>query len=370
MAAQKMEAPAEKHKPGNDNLNIKPDIKEFKHFAIIQTAFLGDVALSLPLSSYIKKLNPESKISFVTTPQAAPIAGCSGDISHVISYDKRHEGKGLKGIKSVADNLRDIGVDCIIAPHRSLRTTLISYFAKPIYSVGFAKSALSIVYKHRIPYFPSLHETERNLLLLEGFNNILFNDLDKQITIPLIFSSEDRKFVDDILTGINSERLVTLAPGSVWETKRWPAEYFEQLATKLSNSGFKVLVLGSKSDENICDRIAGKSGAISLAGLTSLPQTIYLLSKCSLLITNDSAPTHLGELAGCPVITIFGPTHPIFGFAPRLKNSAVIQAEGMKCRPCAIHGSRKCPLGTHECMKRIVPEQVFDKAMEILNRNM
>ena len=145
----------------------KPQLDDFKHIAIIQTAFLGDVVLAMPLVRVIKKNYPDIKISFVSTPLAAGITSSVKDIDSVISYDKRGIRKGLDGIKHIAGYLRENGVDCIISSHRSLRTSLLTFFTKAKYSVGFNTSAFSFAYKKRIKYIKSAHEIERNLALLK-----------------------------------------------------------------------------------------------------------------------------------------------------------------------------------------------------------
>ncbi len=103
------------------------NIRDYKNIAIIQTAFIGDVALSLTLADKVKEASPNSFLYFVTTQLAAPMAECSNSIDKVISYDKRGAHSGFSGIKYISDILNKNNVDCIIAPHRSLRTTLISW---------------------------------------------------------------------------------------------------------------------------------------------------------------------------------------------------------------------------------------------------
>jgi len=154
---------------------------------------------------------------------------------------------------------------------------------------------------------------------------------------------------------------VAIAPGSVWATKRWKKEFFIELSSMINNNGLKAVLIGSKDDSELCKEIATQSNSLSIAGEASIPQTISFLQNAKAIVTNDSAPTHFAGLAGCPCITIFGPTSPIFGFAPRGENDVVIQDESLKCKPCKIHGSDKCPVGTHECMINISPEMVFRK---------
>ncbi len=83
------------------------------------------------------------------------------------------------------------------------------------------------------------------------------------------------------------------------------------------------------------------------------------MSRAAVLVTNDSAPLHVAAAVGTPIVAIFGPTVPAFGFAPRGPRDAVVEHPDLPCRPCSAHGPRTCPLGHHRCMKEIAVDQVL-----------
>lgn len=346
-----------------------PNITEFNNITILQTAFIGDVALSLHLAQVIKSLHPSSHLTFVTTPQAQQLAACSKAINKVIAFDKRRTHKGWKGIRHIIKQLQALHTDCIISPHRSLRSSLITYLTSPLISVGFDKNAMSLLFKHRVRYEKHVHETKRNLNLMtvfDDFNIDNANSIATEIKIP----DDDIKYIDNLLDcklPDSSSPLIAIAPGSVWETKKWGKDNFIDLCKSLNDRHYRIMLIGSKDDAGLCDSIANNSDSVSLAGLTSLPQTLRILQMVDLTISNDSAPCHLSELAGSPVIAIFGPTVPDFGFAPRMKRSSIIQINGLDCRPCAIHGSKTCPIGTHDCMQLIESSMVLNAVEEILS---
>lgn len=346
-----------------------PELKKFKRIAIIQTAFLGDVALVLYLSEKIKRINSDIELTLVTTPSAATFANYANSIDHVITFDKRILNSGWKGIKVIAKNLRNLKIECILSPHRSFRTTLLTRLAKPDYSVGFDKNALSLLYSKRIKYLLGKHEIERNDSLLNAFddtNDFIHLSFDVELEIP----DDDKSFIENKLLnkGIlhNSKNLIAIAPGSVWATKRWLPSSYKELCGMIIENGYMPLIIGSQEDKKIADLIIAGTEAKSLCGETTLIQLIYLLSLCKLIITNDSAPTHLAGLAKCPVITIYGATIPEFGFSPRGKHSRSIGVEGLKCRPCAIHGGNECPIKTFDCMTKLKPDYVYQNVLEII----
>ena len=73
---------------------------------------------------------------------------------------------------------------------------------------------------------------------------------------------------------------------------------------------------------------------------------------------------HLGMAAAIPVYAIFGPTVPEFGFAPYGTKGFIIQNRDIKCRPCGIHGGKKCPTKTFDCMEKIKPEEVIERIIK------
>lgn len=350
-------------------LLMLPELTSFKNIAIIQTAFLGDVALVLPLAQLLKSAAPNTAVTLITTPAAASIARCAISLDAVVAYDKRGQYSGFSGIQRFARSLKKYDFDCIIAPHKSFRTALLTRFLKPKYSVGFKNAAGGFLYSRRVEFPAHLHETERNCALLKGFKN--GDELLKK-TIPDVeirIADSDVEFADNFLLKhrVNSDEvLIAIAPGSVWATKRWRIEHYKTLCRDLLKKGFQVMLTGGKEDREMCREIIGETSAINAAGETTLSQTLALFKKTSVLVSNDSAPTHLAGLVQCPVITIFGPTSPIFGFAPRGKFDEILQNETLECRPCEIHGGNICPIGTHECMKSISPEIVLKTVENVL----
>jgi heptosyltransferase-2 len=79
-------------------------------------------------------------------------------------------------------------------------------------------------------------------------------------------------------------------------------------------------------------------------------------------VCNDSGAQHLAGLVGTPTVSIFGPTVPQQGFVPWNPNVQLIENKNLKCRPCGKHGPESCPIGTHECMNSIKPDQVLSSS--------
>jgi heptosyltransferase-2 len=296
-------------------------------------------------------------------PAAANLLEKNPFVHQVLIFDKRGRQRGLAALWKLATRLKQEQYDLALVPHRSLRSALLVWLAKIPQRLGFDRSAGAWLLTTRVPYRQK-HEVERNLDLLRALNGA--------ISIPslkIIWDEADTHIVDSFGEGtIKGKWFCALAPGSVWATKRWPAERFAELARRLiAETGAQIYLLGGQSDAELCTRLASAIGeaCLNTAGKLTLRQSAALLDRCQILVSNDSAPTHLGVATHCKVVTIFGPTVPAFGFAPFGDGHVVIE-KSLHCRPCSSHGGKRCPIGTHACMLEISVEEVFSRVMALL----
>jgi heptosyltransferase II len=339
----------------------------FQNIAVLQTAFLGDVALAMPLCNALKSIYPNSRLTFITTKAASPIAEIVTSIDEVIVFDKRNAHSGFKGTLAFGKFLKEFKFDLFISLHRSFRSTLIAKLAKADYSIAYDTAVLSFLFDKKCKYQLHEHEIRRNLNFLSCIEKGQYIDEFDNPAVNLNFSAHDINYVEQYLNqiGNNSNKIALIAPNSVWETKKWIKTGYINLAEILTNNGFQVLIIGSQSDKDYCDEISQKIGAINTCGIFTIPQTIYLMKKSQFLVSNDSAPIHFAGMVNCPVVAIFGPTSPLFGFYPRSEQSTVIERAELNCKPCEIHGNKKCPIGTFDCMNLIKAEEVANAAMNI-----
>ncbi|HTX18610.1 MAG TPA: lipopolysaccharide heptosyltransferase II [Bacteroidota bacterium] len=335
---------------------------------ILQTAFLGDVVLTLPLVQRLHKVFPEAEIDFVATPRGAQVLRNHPAIRSIIEYDKRGRQRGYAPIISLSRMLKKGGYDVAIVPHRSIRSAVLIALSRIPIRIGFDTSAGSILFSHLVPYRKDIHEIERNLSLLSPLG---IGEGEREV--PSMYPSQnDAEAVDRffVASGIApGEKLIALAPGSVWATKRWLPDRFAELAGEFVARGYKVVCVGGKEDAELASAIAGKGGnrwVISAAGRFSILESAELLRRSSLLVTNDTAPMHLAVAMKVPVVAVFGATVPAFGFGPYGSADVVVESEGLSCRPCSIHGGSQCPIGTFDCMKNVRTTDVAAAAARLL----
>lgn len=349
--------------------NAEVNGKKVRKIAIFQTSFIGDSVLTTPLVKKTAKLFPDSKIVVITRPQTDEIFRPMKEVSEVILNDKKGWNK-LAGIWKTAQAIKKAGVDIILVPHRSFRSALIAWLSGVPVRIGFTSSEGWFLYTKTVPFSWMIHDAERNLSLLQGIVKEKFTA--EKLNMRYTPSAEEN--VARLMKDFNLEgkTLVGIHAGSAWPTKCWPMDYFVKLISRLQTEmGVQVvLVGGGKKDADLGEKICqlSEGHAANLCGKTSLSDLMALMEHFKLFITNDSGPMHIATAFDVPTLAIFGPTTRELGFFPYGEGHRVLEVENLPCRPCALHGGKKCPLGHFKCMRDILPERAFENAKEMLEK--
>jgi lipopolysaccharide heptosyltransferase II len=165
---------------------------------------------------------------------------------------------------------------------------------------------------------------------------------------------------------IAKAKLVVMAPGTIWETKQWHSESFAEVARAFLQKGFAVSLIGSERERAVCDEVAALApGVVNLGGETTLSELAALIRRATICVTNDSGPMHLAVALGRPVVSVFGPTDPIW-IGPYRRDNAVLQAK-IPCAPCYLRALSRCP-NDHACMKEITAQAVVERMETMLRR--
>lgn len=159
--------------------------------------------------------------------------------------------------------------------------------------------------------------------------------------------------------------LLALCPGAEYgPAKRWPAESYAALGSRMHKLGWEVWLFGSGKDREVCAAITAAAPGIGLdlSGRTSLAQAIDLLALAQGVVSNDSGLMHVAAALDRPLVALYGSSDP--GFTPPLSDRARIIRLGLECSPCF---RRHCPLGHLHCLRGIGVDQVRDALLEMTN---
>lgn len=326
---------------------------------LVDTSFLGDVLCAEPMVR-AAAAKFDGPVDFLTSPGGAQMLAGHPDLREVLIYEKRGADKGLGGLLRLAKRLRGAGYARVICSHRSWRTAFLLRLARIPERVGYDNASGAWLYTEQVRYPKELHEIERNLALLGG------GVWDR----PRLYPSEQEQQRAKQLTP--DAGFVGVAPGSIWATKRWPKEHFAAVIRELLDHGERVALLGGPDDRDLANEITSLSGGgpglVDLVGETNLRESYAVLERAACLLTNDSAPMHMGVAAGIPVVAMFCSTMPSFGFGPQGEHDVVLEVEAgsLDCRPCGIHGHPSCPKEHFRCGQDVTPERALTAIRERL----
>lgn len=309
---------------------------------IIQTAFIGDAILATSLIESWADKYPQSRIDILVRKGNESLFYQHPKLTRVLVWDKK--GGKYRNLFSLLKKIRKERYDAVFTIQRFLATGILTAFSGAKYRHGYSSNPLSALFSYTVDFDTEtgIHETERNTLLLEPFK------IDKAHRPRLYPSQEDNDYCQDY----KKKDYVCIAPTSVWFTKQWPKENWVKLIQHFDKD-LNIYLLGAPSDFEACEAIRKESGTdntINLAGKLSFLQSASLMRDAKMNYVNDSAPMHIASSMNAPTTAIYCSTLPSFGFGPLSDDSTVIEYKGeLACRPCGLHGKKKCPEGHFNC---------------------
>jgi heptosyltransferase-2 len=307
---------------------------------VVQTAYLGNVVLTTPLLAVLA--GRHGPVDVVAQPASASVLEGHPAVREVIPYDKRGTDRGWSGMTRVAGTLRTRRYARAFLADGSWRAATLTVAARIPRRTGFAGSPAARLYTERVTRPLHGHETAK----LAALAGVPVGDPLPPVCLGL--GDRDRIAAAAWLAdrGVPGQ-FVALAPGSIWGARRWP--HYPSLASALD---LPVVVLGSPADVARAQEIASAAPdrIRSAAGDVGPRVAAAIVEQAQALVTNDSAALHLATAVGTPIVALFGPTTPSFGFGPLGPRDVVLGLGELLCRPCAQPGPAACPLEHHRCM--------------------
>ncbi len=332
---------------------------------VIQTAFIGDVVLALPIAQALRAEWPQAEIHMLVRRGHEGLLAQHPAVTHIHTWDKRRKYPSLLALIAT---LRRTPFDLAVNAHRFASSGLVMAAIPARVKLGFAKNPLAWAYTQRYPHVIGRlgevnpqHEVDRNLSLLAG--RVAPEHLAAARRPRLYPSADDVSRAQALVaSSFSGAPYVVVAPASVWFTKQWPAAQWRRLLEALP-SGLNAALVGSPADAPLCASLAqGLPHVSSLAGQLSLLQTAALMQGAAHVYANDSAPLHLASAVNAPTTAVFCSTIPEFGFGPLSDSSRVAQVSGLPCRPCGLHGRRTCPQGHFRCAMDLEPTTIMPES--------
>ncbi|MEY3745869.1 MAG: ADP-heptose:LPS heptosyltransferase [Pseudomonadota bacterium] len=325
-----------------------------KKILIIGPSWLGDMVIAQKLFKTIKDIYPNSKLHVASPTWTIPLVSRMPEVDQSISLPFSHGELNISKRYQIAKVLRSEGYAQAIVLTNSFKSALIPFFAGIPKRTGFLGEMRFALINDCIKKDSSLYRTvDQFLALAPKSKNTKVNLSTSLISKP----SQGKRILAGKLSRF--KKVLGIAPGAEYgESKRWPIEYFADVANEAIQNGWEVLSLGSTNDQDlgrILDRLT-KNKVINLIGKTKLEEVIDVMSLCQSFLSNDSGLMHVAASLNIKQVAIFGSSDP--KKTPPLSRHAKLAYLDLSCSPCF---ERVCPLQHTNCLKNIKPSEIIKK---------
>lgn len=332
-----------------------------KRILVVGVNWLGDSLLITPVFKALKQKFPDSYLGVMVVERVRGVFEDNPYIDQVIVFDEKSRQKSFFAKLKFIQFLKNNKFDTAFFIHRSFTKALICFLAGIRVRIGYQRLKNFFVLNKKIEPLKGLFHRQDHYLYLFEKAGITIED-----RLPSFFIPEDIKLkISSDLEPIKKEYdcLIGINPLANWDLKRWPRDYFANLADSLAKD-FKaaIIFIGTEAERAVIEEIQGmmKQDAFNFCGKTNLKELGALIQNLKLFISNDSGPAHLAASLGVNTLVIFGPTSAEIT-APLGRAVKVIR-KNVKCQiPC-------CKLDCQDniCLKDLGVEEVYYQARSML----
>jgi len=281
-------------------------MNEPKNILIVRTDRIGDVVLSLPLASIIKKHFPDCKVSFLLREYTKPLAENNPNIDEVITL------REIGGKPSIAKNvhlLKDRFDVCIVA-YPTYPLALILFLSNIKTRIGTGYRWYSFLfnkknYEHR--KYGEYHELEYNVHLLKqlGIEEEVTEENVSYKIIPSVQTEENVK--EDLRNlGINFIRqIIIVHPGSGGSALDLPISKMKEIVNILTKEDVEIVITGTTEEKELCQSLVVNKSILNLAGRYNLGELMALINQSEIMIANSTGPIHIAAALGKNVIGFY-----------------------------------------------------------------
>jgi ADP-heptose:LPS heptosyltransferase len=314
---------------------------------VIRFSSMGDIIYTTPVVRCLKKQLPDTEVHFLTKPAFKYIYDNNPYVDKLLLL-KDTLFETIKEIK--AENY-----DYIIDLHNNVRTRLIKLNAQ-VKSSTYKKQSIRkwLSLKFNIKLVEPIHLVDRYMKAVDFLG--VKNDNE-----PIDYYVKAEHDLTKLLPASHQNNYIAFVIGATHFTKRMPNGKIINICRGLNQP---VVLLGGNDVKANGDEIAmGNENIYNACGITSLDESVFLLSKASSIIGFDTGLTHIAEAFKVPIVSIWGGTVPeLLGVQPyRVKKVLVSEIE-LDCRPCSKFGLEACPLGHFKCMNDMPQQPIIDFA--------
>jgi len=324
---------------------------------VLGPSWVGDMVLAQSLFKILKLNNPNCIIDVAAPTWTLPLIERMPEVNKGIALPFKHGQFALLERIKFGKSLRNKTYTQAIILTNSLKSAILPFAAN-------IPQRTSFLGEMRYGFLNDIRELDKARLprTVDRFVSLGLNKnapLPAHIPNPSLTANKDnaQATLQKLGLALPSNHVLGLCPGAEYgEAKRWPAEYYAEVARDALSKGWQVWLFGSGKDIPVTNTInqLSKNQCLDLGGKTNLSEAIDLMSLCDNVISNDSGLMHVAAALDKNLVAIYGSSNP--HHTPPMNDKAVVEYLGLECSPCF---KRECPLGHLNCLKNISPQQVI-----------
>jgi len=336
-----------------------------KNILIRGTNWIGDAVMTIPAVNAVRNTFPQARISILAKPWLAEVYRLCPSLDEIILFHDPGFHSGIAGKIKLGNELRKLKFDAAILLQNAIEAAIITWWAGIPIRAGYNSDGRGLLLTHSVQRTTAIRKVHQTKYYLEMVKALGCQSAEANVHLT---PGKEYETLSETLFdehGIGRDAfLIGIAPGAAYgPAKRWFPERFAAVADRLMNDfSAQALLFGSSADRKSTDAVQHNAThqLISLAGKTNLKETIALIARCNLFISNDSGLMHVAGALNIPTVAIFGSTNPITT-SPAGDKSVVIYKEA-SCSPCL---KETCPTD-FRCMEVVTVEEVYETAKSLL----
>ncbi|MFZ4621075.1 MAG: glycosyltransferase family 9 protein [Bacteroidota bacterium] len=336
---------------------------KFKRILLTRMKYIGDVVLTTPIIKTLREAYPEAHLAYLGDAKAVSLLENNPYLDEIIPFDfsKDSFSYQMKMYAKMFTGKYDLTIDLYSNP----RSALMTFATRAKVRIGGDTRGRGNLYTIKISDDGSLksaidhHYQSLAPLGIKGANH----------TTEIFITDKEKDDAQRVLRSIGvmpGRPVIAVHPGATWPNKIWLKEQFSELISRLvKETDCEVVLSPGPKDAELMSYLSG-SDTTRVHTLPLLPvrPLAAVLSQCTVFVSNDCGPMHIGVAVGTKTIGIFGP-EPIEIWFPYDRTAGHLPMfRKIDCSPCRTTSCFRQGAEYLECMKLITVDEVFTAVKE------
>jgi heptosyltransferase-2 len=322
------------------------DKTRVKRILVITLSNLGDIVLTTPVVETLIREFPGRKLDIMVGPNGKEVFEFHPNINDIIIYNKTSSARDkFAFFLRLRKNRYDLVVD--------LRNTVLPFVLGARYTTS--------AFRHGNR--AKMHKRDMHLSRLRdlGIDSTTAN-------FEIHIDPEERNRIDSVIANFEKNSFIVVSPGAKSHVKRWPIKHYARLCDMIKRElDSEVVLVGDKNDSIVIERMlfSMDTNPVNLNEKLNIRELAYLIERSTLVITNDSAPLHIGSSAQSSVLAFFGPTDEK-KYGPVSDRPSKVLRKSLECSPCEVAQCKRIE-NKYECLTSISPKEAFQAVKELVS---